>query len=240
MSGEEYDPAVIKFSDVEQDGDEIDPNEYLEEQRRNQSKQRKVARIVPAFIDLIILVAQLAMFGGYTYMAFFYNGINNKCYASTSSKEPFVQESGYTQLGINVGENFRMAIRWGFAMTFMLFFRAILVQVAFYLKLWYLLWISYVLFAANISLFLILFTFMQVWRWSHAGRVCSGDFLPDREVKTDRPNYLITEGLFLKAILIIIYSIFGLALLSICVAAVCVKAKQRRNSSVEGPHDSVA
>jgi len=47
------------------------------------------------------------------------------------------------------------------------------------MKRWVLLWCSYVLFAANISIGLVLFFLMQVWRWSHSGKVCSGDFLPD-------------------------------------------------------------
>lgn len=61
-------------------------------------------------------------------------------------------------------------------MSFSVFVRAIIAQLALCLKQWALLWVSYVLFAANISILIMLFVFMNVWRWSHSGKVCSGDY----------------------------------------------------------------
>ena len=70
---------------------------------------------------------------------------------------------------------FKIAIRWGFWMSLLTFIRAILAQIGLFLRRWVLLWCSYVMFAANISISIVLFILMQVWRWSHAGQVCSGD-----------------------------------------------------------------
>ena len=75
------------------------------------------------------------------------------------------------------------------------------------------------LFAANITISIILFIFMQIWRWSHAGKVCSGDLEEFNEADKDR--YLVFEGKFIRSILITIYSILGLSFLSILVVAVC-------------------
>ena len=78
------------------------------------------------------------------------------------------------------------------------------------------------LFAANITISIILFIFMQIWRWSHAGKVCSGDLEEFNEADKDR--YLVFEGKFIRSILITIYSILGLSFLSILVVAVCAKS----------------
>lgn len=105
-------------------------------------------------------------------------------------------------------------------MSLLTFIRAILAQVGLYLKRWVLLWCSYVLFAANISISIVLFTLMQVWRWSHSGKVCSGDYVPEG-TEPDKSVYLVFEGKFIKSILIAIYSIMGLSFLSIMVITVC-------------------
>ena len=71
---------------------------------------------------------------------------------------------------------------------------------------------------------IVLFILMQIWRWSHAGRVCSGDHIPDDQ-DCDEDLYLCFEGKFIKGMLITIYSIFGASLLSIIVVAICVHKK---------------
>ena len=109
----------------------------------------------------------------------------------------------------------------GFWLSLLTFTRAILAQVGLYLRRWMLLWCSYVLFAANISMSIILFFLMQIWRWSHAGRVCSGDMLPD-DTDCDPDTYLCFEGKFIKAMLITIYCIFSLSMCSIIVVSICV------------------
>jgi len=112
-------------------------------------------------------------------------------------------------------------------MSFLTFLRAIFAQIGLCLKRWTLLWCSYVLFATNISINIILLVLMTVWRWSHAGKVCSGDFLEDRET-ADRDVYLIYEGRFIKIMLIIIYSALGLSCLSIIIVSVCMHARQAK------------
>ena len=66
---------------------------------------------------------------------------------------------------------------------------------------------------------------MQVWRWSHAGKVCSGDYLDNKD-DADRTVYLIFEGNFIKAMLIAVYSILSLSALSIVIVAGCFCKRQ--------------
>ena len=125
-----------------------------------------------------------------------------------------------------MSKKFKIAIRWGFFMSLLTFIRAILAQVGLWMKRWVLLWCSYVLFAANISVSIVLFILMQIWRWSHSGRVCSGDYLASYD-DGDTDVYLIFEGKFIKSMLITIYSILGLSFLSLCVVAICVCKRHR-------------
>ena len=123
-----------------------------------------------------------------------------------------------------------MAIKWGFWMSFLNFARATLAQVAFYLKMWVLLLVSYTMFAINIAILIILFVMMQLWRWEHSGRVCSGDYL-DQITEEDRSRYLVVEGLFIKWVLYIVYIIFGLAALTMCILVCCYSGPSNRGSN---------
>jgi len=60
---------------------------------------------------------------------------------------------------------------------------------------------------------------MNIWRFAHAGRVCSGDYLDYPKKDADENIYLIVEGRFLKIILILVYTIFALAALTIMITA---------------------
>lgn len=129
-----------------------------------------------------------------------------------------------TITGVDVTRHFKLAIRMGFWLSLLTFTRAILAQIGLCLRKWILLWCSYVLFAANISMSIVLFILMQIWRWSYAGRVCSGDFLADDE-ECDPTIYLCFEGNFIKGMLITIYCVFSLSLCSIVVVSICVMKK---------------
>ena len=92
-------------------------------------------------------------------MAFFYKELGEtECKADINSDVPLSPTTSNTTIDVTL--KFKIAIRWGFAMSLMSFVRAILAQVALYLRRWVLLWCSYVLFAANISLSLVLFILM--------------------------------------------------------------------------------
>ena len=133
--------------------------------------------------------------------------------------------------GVEVSYYFKVAIRWGFWMSLLTFIRAILAQIGLCMKRWVLLWCSYVLFAANISISIVLFILMQVWRWSHAGKVCSGDYLDDKD-EADREVYLIFEGKFIKAMLIAVYSVLGLSCLSVLIVTGCW-CQRRKNELLQ-------
>lgn len=153
-------------------------------------------------------------------MTFFYGKLNLiECYADKNLDVPLKELSSVQ--GIDVSGRFKMAIRWGFWMSFLNFARATLAQVAFYLKMWLLLLISYTMFAVNIAILIILFVMMQLWRWEHSGRVCSGDYLERPATEEDKETYLILEGKFLKWVLIIVYAIFGLATFTMCILVSC-------------------
>ena len=188
-----------------------DPNTLL----KSEKKERAVIRCLPAFIDFIILGIQLTIFVSYLYIAYFSPNFGEvACRADYNSDEPLGPQDAIT--GVDVSRQFRIAIRWGFWMSFLVFFRAILAQVGLYLKMWVLLYISYLLFAINISMTLSLIIFMQVWRWGHSGRVCAGD-LRSKENSDDDQYYLLTEGKFIKAILIAMYCMLGLGCTSVAI-----------------------
>lgn len=68
-----------------------DPEATLE---KKLAPKKPVARILPSFIDLIILLLQLAIFGGFLFMAYFYDDLNSPwCIADTFSQTPYQSES---------------------------------------------------------------------------------------------------------------------------------------------------
>ena len=163
-------------------------------------------------------------------MAYFF-GLNEKsCIAENNIDMPLPSESSME--GSDVASRFRMAIRWGFWMSLINFLRASLAQVAFYWKKWVLLLISYAMFAINIAVLIILFVLMQLWRWQHSGRVCSGDYLTDI-TDEDKESYLITEGKFIKVVLYITYIFIGLFGLAVCILGVCSAATPSKSANVD-------
>ena len=175
------------------------------------------------FRSIFISLIQLTILGSYFYVAYIWGELDSEpgCYADINSDYPLLIDSDNE--AVDVQKYFKIAIRWGFWMSLLTFIRAILAQVGLYMKRWVMLWCSYVLFAANISISIVLFILMQVWRWSHSGQVCSGDFRnPDDPNDLPDEYYLLFEGKFLKAILIAIYSILGLSCLSIIIVSICV------------------
>lgn len=184
---------------------------------------------MPKFIDYAIFLIQLTILGSYFYVAYIWDGLGETdCLADYNSDVPIAKD---TNTGVDVARYFKIAIRWGFWMSLLTFIRAILAQLGLYLKRWVLLWCSYVLFAANISISIVLFILMQVWRWSHSGKVCSGDLVPEG-TEPDKNVYLVFEGRFIKAILIAIYSIMGLSCLSIMIVTVCYYRRQENEEEI--------
>ena len=205
--------------------DEEDPNEYLME-NEEEYDERLVVRFVPKAIDYAIFVIQVTILASFFYVAYVWKDLGTvSCYADINSDVPLSKDAG--DPAIDVTRYFTIAIRWGFWMSLLTFIRAILAQIGLYLKKWVLLWCSYVLFAANISISIVLFILMQVWRWSHSGQVCSGDYEPNKD-DLDRNVYLVFEGKFIKAILIGIYSILGLSCISILIVSICVYKRHAR------------
>lgn len=88
------------------------------------------------------------------------------------------------------------------------------------------LYAAFVLQSINCTFLIIDFVFMQLWRLSKTGRVCSGDYLTGDETKEEKEKYVLTEGLFLKVIIIVSYSIIFLALLSVFFVAMCLSRKK--------------
>lgn len=161
-------------------GDEKNEYAELEKELREQKKPKKpLARVIPAFIDLIIIGAQFVVFVGFLYMAYIYGDLHqNQCVANAYLTEPLSENTN--TWGVNVTRRFRIAIRWGFWMSLLNISRSVLAYVALNMKSWLMLYTSYVLFAVNFTLMLVLFIFMNMWRWDMPGRVCSGEYLtPD-------------------------------------------------------------
>ena len=78
-------------------------------------------------------------------MAYFFGMNKSRCEADSRSLVPLDPESNTR--GVDAAGRFKMAIRWGFWMSFFNSARAALSQVALYMKKWYLLFASYFLFA---------------------------------------------------------------------------------------------
>ena len=128
--------------------------------------------------------------------------------------------------GQDVTKRFKMLIRSGFWIMAINLLREILVQIAIWKNLPRLLYASYIVFSANITLTIMWFVFAQIFRWGQPGKVCSGDYLPEGYPEAEaRSNYLTSEGLFIKAILIILYSVAGLSALTVCVSVFILAQK---------------
>ena len=137
---------------------DADPNDLINVEDR-QRPLKMLTRKLPLVLDISIFIMQLVIFVGYCYMTFFYGELNAiKCLADPHLDKPLNDISSVQ--GIDVTRRFRIAITWGFWMSFLNFARATLAQVAFYLKMWVLLLISYTMFAINIAILIILFVMM--------------------------------------------------------------------------------
>ena len=63
------------------------------------------------------------------------------------------------------------------------------------------------------------FILMQLWRFEHEGRVCSGDFLTE-DIKWNAPEpYMPVKGFFIMTIIKVIYGMIGLIFISVCLLA---------------------
>ena len=81
-------------------------------------------------------------------------------------------------------------------------------------------------------LFLLNFILMQLYRFTHYGKVCSGDYLEGSEEENSNysmasanQDYLIMQGYFIKIMIIIHYSMFALITLTILFVAATLKYK---------------
>ena len=84
-------------------------------------------------------------------------------------------------------------------------------------------------------LFLLNFILMQLWRFEHLGRVCSGDFLLPGEA-AESP-YMPMKGYFIRTIIFVIYGMFMLVFISIlCLAATLKYQRARRQSLAAMPY----
>lgn len=185
-------------------------------QRANASISRKL----PVFADAIIFVLQVFIFAGFLYFAYIYPDLNQTipCIADSESESPI--PPGSVNDGMNVTDRFRCAIRFGFWISSINIVRAVIAQIGLWKNIQMLIYVSFVIYGLNMCLALVLFIFMQIWRWSNSGEICSGKYLPAGAKQEEYPNYLIEEGKFLKIVLITIYSIFAVACFTVCCLAV--------------------
>ena len=117
-------------------------------------------------------------------------------------------------------------IRFGFWISVLEILRQIIAQIAYQRRNHKMLYAAFVLQSVNCTFLIIDFVFMQLYRLSKTGRVCSGEYLTGNETEAEKSEYCLTEGLFLKVIIIVSYSIIFLALLSVFFVAVCLSRKK--------------
>ena len=77
---------------------------------------------------------------------------------------------------------------------------------------------------------------MQLYRFTHDGRVCAGDYLDDQgkgifamAKESENEHYLIIQGYFILIMIIVYYSMIGLSILSIIVVALTLKYQKQEN-----------
>jgi len=92
-------------------------------------------------------------------------------------------------------------------------------------------YIAIVMYGINFMLALVWFVFLQMWRFSYDGRVCSGDFLSKSDKDALRNSggntiYLVAEGNFLEGVIIAIYCMFGLLLIAVIMLALFCSQKR--------------
>ena len=65
-----------------------------------------------------------------------------------------------------------------------------------------------------------------IFRWSHSGKVCSGDYVPEEIFETlgHFPPYQFSSGRFMKVYLILLLVIWGLSFCCLCPFACCMIA----------------
>ena len=65
-----------------------------------------------------------------------------------------------------------------------------------------------------------------IFRWSHSGKVCSGDYLADELVETygQFPPYQFKSGKFMKIYLVLLLTLWGLAFCCMCLCGCCMAA----------------
>ena len=91
-------------------------------------------RRTPVALDITVFIAQVVIFLSFFYFAYFYDLDKHKCYAGNGTDIPLATDSDIH--GVDVARRFKMAIRFGFWMSFINAGRAALAQVAFFTKKW--------------------------------------------------------------------------------------------------------
>jgi hypothetical protein len=166
----------------------------------------------------IIFVLQVILALCFLYYAYIYSNLHTiQCKANAYSLTPL--SSTTNSKGIDVTANFRIAIRSGFWICVINLVRSILSHAAKWLNQPILLYTSYVIHAFNLCLVLMLFIFLQIWRWGQAGMVCSGEYLRAGASPEVKAGYLIEEGIFLKWVLITTYIIMSITVTTVCCLA---------------------
>ena len=77
---------------------------------------------------------------------------------------------------------------------------------------------------------------MQLYRFEHMGRVCSGEFRPTA-LDSDSPefkNYEIEKGRFIYVLIMVIYGMIALMVLSIVCLAFSLKYQRKNFSFLSG------
>lgn len=190
------------------------------------SKPRKIVRKCPVLVDVIVILIQLGLLVTLGFFSYYYPSIKVPCYAAYPEPQPI--GNGGATIGRDVTRRFKIAIRFGFYLSILNFLRVVANQVGIWLKSPLLYYIAIVMYGINFMLALVWFMFMQIWRFSYDGKVCSGDHLTSQEKEAARGQgiYLIAEGNFLKDVIITIYCLFGLLILTIIMLALFCSTKR--------------
>ena len=90
--------------------------------------------------------------------------------------------------------------------------RALMGLASLKLKSIVLLYFSYVIQCVIVFLGLVWFVFLQIYRWSHSGRVCSGDYIPGNH---SLQGYLVVQGQFIFWLIFTVYLLIFMVLCAV-------------------------
>ena len=177
------------------------------------------------YILYLIFISQTIAF---TYYAFIYQGEKAPCYANYFTNTPMTVGAGR-----DITSRFDQVLQIGSICGILEVFRNSLNLWAKCFNHQKLAIASSILGFITAFLFILNFILMQLWRFEHAGRMCSGDLLTPADYWDAPAPYMPRKGFFIQLIIFIIYGMIVTVGVSVLAIAGTLKYQQNKRMSVK-------